>query len=152
MPGRIRAIVPQVIIILVAADCASRGYWRGVPLDGGEVKFYAAPPHVVAHAARSAVLAAGLDIDESTRPVSATWMIAAKKGVSFPFRTYGDLVRVVVQRTADGPVAVRVITKRILVSRKPSLATDIIRGLGDWSGRIYEELDRVLATADRTER
>jgi hypothetical protein len=123
-------------LAVIAAGCASAGGMRSEPLDAGEVKFYAAPLNTVAPAARQAVLAAGLAVDTVSQPDSLTWMIVAKKGMSL--FSYGELVRVVVQQTTEGPVAVRVFTKR-------RLATNIT-ARGDWSGKIYEQLDQILAT------
>ncbi|HMA41735.1 MAG TPA: hypothetical protein VKP10_16790 [Gemmatimonadales bacterium] len=79
------------------AACASTGGMRSQPLDAGETKVYAAPLNTVAPAARQAVLAAGLDVDTVSQPDSLTWMIIAKKGMSF--FSYGEVVRVVVQQT-----------------------------------------------------
>ena len=98
------------------------------------MKPYAAPLAVVAPAARQAVLSAGLEVDTVSQLDSLTWMIIAKKGMSL--FSYGELVRVVVQQTPEGPVAVRVFTKR-------RLATNIT-ATGDWSGRIFEQLDHML--------
>ena len=129
-----RSFLLAALGIAVAA-CASTAGLRSQPLDAGEAKFYAAPLNTVAPAARQAVLAAGLDVDSVSQTDSLTWMIIAKKGMSL--FSYGERVRVVVQQTADGPVAVRVFTKR-------RLATNIT-AKGDWSGPIFEQLDHILA-------
>ncbi|OLC35259.1 MAG: hypothetical protein AUH81_10620 [Candidatus Rokubacteria bacterium 13_1_40CM_4_69_5] len=122
-------------LAVIGAACASTGGMRSVPLDAGEVKFYGAPLATVAPAARQAVLAAGLEVDTVSQEDSLTWMIVAKKGMSL--FSYGELVRVVVHQTTEGPVAVRVFTKR-------RLATNVT-AKGDWSGPIYENLDHILA-------
>jgi hypothetical protein len=121
--------------LVIGAACASTGGLRSAPLDQGEVRFYDAPFAVVAPAAREGVLSAGLEVDTISHPDSLTWMIIAKKGMSL--WSYGELVRVVVQQTPEGAVAVRVVTKR-------RLATNIT-ARGDWSGRIFERLDQALA-------
>jgi len=123
------------MLSVIAVGCASAGGMHSEPLDAGEVKFYSAPLNTVAPAARQAVLAAGLNEDAVSQPDSLTWMIIAKKGMSF--FSWGELVRVVVHQTTEGPVAVRVLTKR-------RLATNIT-ARGDWSGKIYEQLDHILA-------
>ena len=125
----------RAAVVLIAAACASTGGMVSEPLDAGEAKFYSAPLNTVAPAARQAVLAAGLDVDTVSQPDSLTWMILAKKGMSL--FSYGELVRVVVRGTPEGAVAVRVITKR-------RLATNIA-ARGDWSGKIFEQLDHILA-------
>ena len=120
---------------VIVAACASTAGLRSAPLDAGETKFYAAPLAVVGPAARQAVLSAGLNVDSVSTPDSLTWMIIAKKGMSL--FSYGELVRVVVAQTPDGAVAVRVFTKR-------RLATNVT-AKGDWSGAIFQQLDRILA-------
>jgi hypothetical protein len=122
--------------LMIEAACATIGGLRSEPLDRGEVKFYAVPLAVVAPAARQAVLSAGLEVDTVSQLDSLTWMIIAKKGMSL--FSYGELVRVVAQQTPERAVAVRVFTKR-------RLATNIT-ATGDWSGRIFELLDHILAT------
>jgi hypothetical protein len=122
-------------LAVIAAGCASAGGMRSVPVDAGEVKLYAVPLSTVAPAARQAVLAAGLDVDTILQPDSLTWMIIARKGLSF--FSYGELVRVVIYQTPEGPIAVRVFTKR-------RLATNIT-AKGDWSRPIYDRLDLILA-------
>lgn len=133
--ARIGTTGSALAALVIGAACASTGGLRSEPLDRGEVKFYAAPLAVVAPAARQAVLSAGLEVDTVSQLDSLTWMIIAKKGMSL--FSYGELVRVVAQQTAEGAVAVRVFTKR-------RLATNIT-ARGDWSGRIFELLDHILA-------
>jgi hypothetical protein len=117
------------------AACASTGGMRSQPLEAGETKVYAAALNTVAAAARQAVLAAGLKVDTVSQPDSLTWMIIAKKGMSL--FSYGEVVRVVVQQTPEGAVAVRVFTKR-------RLATNLT-AKGDWSKPIFEQLDHILS-------
>jgi len=133
--ARIRTTVCALAALALGAACASTGGLRSEPLDRGEAKFYATPLAVVAPAARQAVLSAGLEVDTVSQLDSLTWMIIAKKGMSL--FSYGELVRIVVQQTVEGAVAVRVFTKR-------RLATNIT-ARGDWSGRVFEQLDQILA-------
>jgi hypothetical protein len=122
--------------LILPAACASAGGMRTEPLDVGEAKFYASPMSVVVPAAQEAVVSAGLDVDQVSQPDSLTWMIIAKKGMSF--FSWGELVRVVAQQTPDGAaVVVRVFTKR-------RMATNIT-AKDDWSGPIFERLDQILA-------
>ena len=124
------------VLLVLAAACASTGGMRSEPIDEGEARVYTAPLTVIAPAVQQAVLAAGLDVDGVSQPDSATWMIVAKKGMSF--FSWGELVRVVAQETPDrAAVVVRVFTKR-------RLATNIT-AKGDWSGTIFDELDHILA-------
>jgi hypothetical protein len=130
---RNRRLLSPVVAGIVAA-CATAGGVKSDPLDAGEAKFYTSPFSTIVPAARQAVLAAGLDVDQTLRPDSSTVMIIAKKGMSL--LSYGEVVRVVVQQPPEGPVAVRVLTKR-------RLATNIT-AQGDWSGPVFEHLDQIL--------
>ena len=135
MVGHVTSASRLAVVAVVAGACASTAGLRSAPLDAGETKFYAAPLAVVGPAARQAVLSVGLNVDTVSTPDSLTWMIIAKKGMSF--FSYGELVRVVVAQTPDGAVAVRVFTKR-------RLATNVT-AKGDWSGPIFRQLDSTLA-------
>ena len=135
MAGHVSRACRLAVAAVIIAACASTAGLRSAPLDAGETKFYAAPLAVVGPAARQAVLSAGLNVDSVSTPDSLTWMIIAKKGMSL--FSYGELVRVVVAQTPDGAVAVRVFTKR-------RLATNVT-AKGDWSGAIFQQLDRILA-------
>jgi hypothetical protein len=135
MVGHVTSAGRLAVVAVIAGACASTAGLRSAPLDAGETKFYAAPLAVVGPAARQAVLSAGLNVDTVSTPDSLTWMIIAKKGMSF--FSYGELVRVVVAQTPDGAVAVRVFTKR-------RLATNVT-AKGDWSGPIFQQLDSILA-------
>jgi hypothetical protein len=119
----------------IVVGCATTSGIKTAPLDSGEAKFYKAPLATVYPATKQAVMAAGLDVDQAFQPDSGAWMIIAKKGLSMS--SYGELVRIVVQQIPSGPVAVRVVTKR-------RLATNIT-AKGDWSGPIFENLDRILS-------
>lgn len=125
-----------VVLGVFASACASAGGMRSEPLSAGDAKFYLAPLTTVAPAAREAVLSAGLAVDTVSQPDSLTWMIIAEKGVSL--FSYGELVRIVIQQTPEGAVAVRVFTKRRLATNIPAR--------GDWSGQIFAKLDQILAT------
>jgi len=135
MVGHVTSASRLAVVAVIAGACASTAGLRSAPLDAGETKFYAAPLGVVGPAARQAVLSVGLNVDTVSTPDSLTWMIIAKKGMSF--FSYGELVRVVVAQTPDGAVAVRVFTKR-------RLATNVT-AKGDWSGPIFQHLDSILA-------
>src|SRR5438105_2469208 len=141
MIGSVTNAGALAIAVVITAACASTAGLRSEPLDAGETKFYSAPLAVVGPAARQAVLSAGLNVDTVSTPDSLTWMIIAKKGMSL--FSYGELVRVVVAQTPDRAVAVRVFTKR-------RLATNVT-ATGDWSGAIFQQLDRTLAKPWRRE-
>ncbi len=133
MENRPLLALSLLALLNLAAGCASMGGLRAEPLDAGEVHFYGAPLANVVTAARQAALEVGLDIQEVTQVDSLTWMILGKKGVSLV--SWGELVRVVVQQSAEGPVAVRVVTKRKLATSATAQA---------WADPIFEKLDRIL--------
>jgi hypothetical protein len=118
--------------VLVAA-CASVQGVRSQPLDAGDVHFYAAPFSDVVAAARTTVLALEINIQDTATVDSTTWMVLGTKGLSL--MSYGEVVRVIVHQTADGPVAVRVVSKR-------RLATNILAR--NWTDSIFEKLDAIF--------
>lgn len=115
------------------AACASVQGVRSQPLDAGEVHFYAAPFSDVIAATRTTVLALEINVQDTATVDSTTWMILGTKGLSLS--SYGEVVRVIVHQTADGPVAVRVVSKR-------RLATNVFAK--NWSDSIFEKLDTIL--------
>lgn len=117
----------------LAAACASVQGVRSQPLDAGDVHFYAAPFGDVVAATRAAVLALEINVQDTATVDSTTWMVLGTKGMSLV--SYGEVVRVIVHRTSDGPVAVRVVTKR-------RLATNVTAH--NWADAIFEKLDVTL--------
>ena len=116
-----------------AAACASVQGVRSQPLDAGDVHFYAAPFGDVVAATRATVLALKINVQDSATIDSSTWMVLGTKGLSL--MSYGEVVRVIVHQTADGPVAVRVVSKR-------RLATNLTAR--NWTDSIFERLDAIL--------
>lgn len=116
-----------------AAACASVQGVRSEPLDAGEVHFYAVPFGDVVAATRASVLALEISVQDTATVDSTTWMVLGTKGMSLV--SYGEVVRVIVHRTSDGPVAVRVVTKR-------RLATNVTAR--NWADKIFEKLDVLL--------
>lgn len=117
----------------LAVACASVQGLRSEPLDAGEARFYAAPLGDVVAAARVAMQALQLGLKDTATVDSTTWMALGSKGMSFS--SYGELVRVVVHRTPEGPVAVRVVSKR-------RMATNVFAR--NWTDSIFEQLDGIL--------
>jgi len=118
---------------LFAAACASVQGVRSQPLDAGDVRFYAAPFTDVVAATRATVLALDIHVQDTATVDSTTWMVLGTKGMSLT--SYGEVVRVIVHQIADGPIAVRVVSKR-------RLATNIIAR--NWTDSIFERLDAIL--------
>ena len=123
----------SVICAALVVGCASVQGVRSEPLDAGEVHFYAAPFSDVVAATRASVLALEINVQDTATVDSTTWMVLGTKGMSLV--SYGEVVRVIVHRTSDGPVAVHVVTKR-------RLATNVTAR--DWADKIFEKLDVIL--------
>ena len=124
----------SAICAALIAGCASVQGVRSEPLDAGEVHFYAAPFGDVVAATRASVLALEISVQDTATVDSTTWMVLGTKGLSM--MSYGEVVRVTVHQTTDGPVAVRVVSKR-------RLATNVFAR--NWSDSIFAQLDAILA-------
>ena len=127
-----RFLIAGACTALVTA-CASVQGVRSQPHDAGEVRFYAAPFGDVVAATRTTVLALDIHVQDTTTVDSTTWMLLGTKGLSLT--SYGEVVRVIVHQTADGPVTVRVVSKR-------RLATNITAR--NSTDSIFEKLDAIL--------
>jgi hypothetical protein len=117
----------------LAVACASVQGVRSEPLDAGDVHFYAAPFGDVVAATRASVLALEISVQDTATVDSTTWMVLGTRGMSLV--SYGEVVRVIVHQTSDGPVAVRVVSKR-------RMATNVFAR--NWSDSIFEKLDAIL--------
>ena len=122
-----------VLSTALVGACASVRGVRSQPLDAGEVHYYAAPFGDVVAATRTTVLALGIDVQDTAAVDSTTWMILGTKG--FSLTSYGEVIRVIVHQTTDGPVAVRVVSRR-------RLATNVLAK--NWTDSIFEKLDAIL--------
>jgi hypothetical protein len=122
------------LLSVVALGCASAGGMRNAPLDVGTARTFDGAFSRVLRAAREATVASGLAIDSFEQPDSATAVIVSKKGSSA--FSWGELVRVVVQRADSAHVVVRVYSKR-------RMATNIT-AKGDYSSTIFQNMDLSL--------
>lgn len=114
--------------------CASAGGMRVEPLDIGVVREFNGEYTTVLRATRSAITGAGLTIDSDENVNDSTAMIVAKKGISA--FSWGELVRVIVQKSADDRTAVRVLSRR-------RMATNLT-AKGDYSATIFESIESGL--------
>jgi hypothetical protein len=103
-------------------------------LDTGVLREFDGEYATVLSAARNAVTAAGLTIDSYQEVNDSTAMIVAKKGISA--WSWGELARVVVQKSGDNRVGVRVLTRR-------RVATNLT-AKGDYSDAIFSNIDLAL--------
>jgi hypothetical protein len=119
-------------LLLVA--CASAGGVRLESLDSGVLREFDSEYAIVLTAARNAVTGVGFTIDSDQEVDDSTAVIVARKGISG--WSWGELVRIAVQQSADQRVAVRVLTRR-------RLATNLT-AKGDWSDVIFSHMDAAL--------
>ena len=126
------------LLLSAAVGCATMGGLREHPLDTGTTRTYAADYATVTAATRAALLAAGLDVEDSYSPAETTLVLLAKR--SSGFWSWGEIIRVVVEETEPGVTAVRVISKRrsaINVTAK-----------GDWSETVFANIELHLGQGD----
>lgn len=121
---------PLIVAGILLAGCASAGGMKNAPLDAGVTREFSGSYQSIVRAARDATVQAGLAIDSFTDVDSSTAMIVAKKGSSM--WSYGELVRVVVQKAGENRATVRVYSKR-------KLATNVT-ARGNYSETIFENI------------
>jgi hypothetical protein len=116
------------------AGCATTGAMRAESLDVGVVREFDRDYARVLRAARSAVMSAGLVIDSDERLNDSTEMIVAKRGLHG--WSWGELVRMIVQRAPNDRTTVRVISRR-------RMATNIL-AKRDYSIMIFSDMEAGL--------
>ena len=128
----------MVIVALVASasltGCRTVGGMRTAPVNEGVLRSYTADYSDVTRAAYDAVQSIGLTVDEVAQVDPATWHVIANAGASA--FSWGELVRVSVQRHPGMPVAVWVLTRR-------RLATNIT-AKDDYSPDVFQRMDFTL--------
>ena len=129
----------MAVLALVASasltGCRTVDGMRTAPLNEGVPRSYAADYGDVTRAAYQAVESLGLTVEEVTQIDPATWHVIATAGASA--FSWGELVRVSVQRHPAMPVAVWVLTRR-------RLATNFT-AKGDYSPDVYQRMDFTLS-------
>jgi hypothetical protein len=120
---------PLAFVFVVG--CARTGGIRVEPLDVGVVRQFNSDYATVLQAARSAITSVGLTIDSDESVNDSTAMIVAKKGILV--WSWGELVRVVVQRSADDRTTVRVASRR-------RMATNLT-AKGDYSVTLFSNIE-----------
>ncbi len=114
--------------------CASVGGMRSAPLDEGVVRYFDADLRPAVLAVRNACLGSQLEIEEVNRINDDSWMIIAKR--SSGEWTWGELVRIVVERTPTAQNDARVVV-RILTKRRAALN---VTAKGDWSEELFTQI------------
>ena len=127
--------VPALVCsLLLLAACATTGSISNAPLALGTARAFPGDYDAVLKASRESVVETGLAIENATQVNDSTYMIVGKKGVSL--LSWGELVRVVVQKTGPTTTAVRVHTER-------RVATDVAAN-ADYSGAILSNIELKL--------
>ena len=108
---------------------------RAAPVNEGVPRSYAGDYHEVTRAAYEAVQSLGLHVEEVRQISPVTWHVIATSGASA--FSWGELVRVSVQRHPTSHVAVWVLTRR-------RLATNIT-AKDDYSPEIFQRMDLTLS-------
>jgi hypothetical protein len=116
---------------LVASGCRTVGGMRTAPLSEGVQRSYDADYGDVKRAAYEAVYSLGLKVEEVNQIDSDTLRVIATAGVSA--FSWGELVRVSVQRYPAMPVSVWVLTRRRIVTN--------FTAKGDYSPDIFQRMD-----------
>lgn len=102
---------------------------RAAPTDRGKVREFESPHDFVLQATRAAIEDAGLTIKETSTEDNQT-VLFAERGITA--MSWGELVRVIVQRTPTGTTAVRVLTMkrlRINLTAKADFSKVIFAGI-----------------------
>jgi hypothetical protein len=123
-----------VVVLALAAGCASTGGMVAEPVDVGTKRTFDHGYAEVVDAARAAVTAAGLTVQADSVLNDSTRMIVGTKGMSA--FSWGELVRVVVQCTDSSLTNVHVLTRR-------KMATNIT-AKGDYSATIFKAIADTL--------
>jgi hypothetical protein len=107
---------------------------RSTPLDEGVVRYFDADLRPAVLAVRNACLGSQLEIEEVNEINDDTWMIIAKRSAGE--WTYGELVRIVVERSPTAQTDARVAV-RILTRRRAALQ---VTAKGDWSDELFTQV------------
>ena|ERR1022692_4652163 len=130
------AALAMVALVASASltGCRTVDGMRSAPVNEGVARSYAADYTDVTRAAYQAVQSLGLSVEEVKQIDPATWHVIATAGMSA--FSWGELVRVSVQRQPAMPVAVWVLTRR-------RLATNFT-AKDDYSPEIFQRMDFTL--------
>jgi hypothetical protein len=131
-----KAGAAMVIVAVVASvtGCRTVAGMRTAPVNEGIFRSYTADYYDVTRSAYEAVQSIGLTVEEVKQIDPATWHVIATSGASA--FSWGELVRVSVQRRSAAPVAVWVLTRR-------RLATNIT-AKDDYSPDVFQRMDFTL--------
>ena len=123
-----------VLYFLFISGCATTNSLRNASVSSGVPRSFNAEFDRVLNVARESIVEAGLQIEDVYQTNENSWtIISLKPSSAF---SYGELVRVVVQKTYNNTTLVRVLTKR-------RLATNIF-AKGDYSTSIFSNMELKL--------
>ncbi|MEJ7811912.1 MAG: hypothetical protein WKG32_15985 [Gemmatimonadaceae bacterium] len=126
-----RAALLVALLALATSGCATTGTIRTASDDAGTARTFAGEYDRVLTAAREAVVESGFAIEETKQLNDSSWYILGKKGMSFA--SYGELVRVTVQRAGASEASVRVYTQK-------RVKTNVF-AKGDYSKDIFSSIE-----------
>lgn len=119
-----------MVFLSLIAGCATTGSMREAPLSEGVPRIFNAEFNRVLQASQESVVETGLNIEDAYQVNDRTWIIIAKKPTSA--WSWGELVRIVVEKNNESKTTVRVLTKR-------KLATNVT-AKGDYSNSILSNI------------
>ena len=134
----------KVTLLLSAVgllSCSTVGGVKKEALDEGKARTYQAGHDKVFNAARKAVVEAGLGIDQVYDGDEKTRVLMCTKGMGVT--SYGEVIRVAVEKTTDSVTTVRVVTKK-------RMKTNIF-ARGDWSKKIFPLIEISLGLKETTD-
>jgi len=134
--GEIKMLKRAIVSILpfLLLGCATTASVKKVPTEIGEKRIFEAEFAEVVEAAQFAVAELGMETKQIQTSESAFALLAEKPASLF---SWGELIRVSVEKGANGNSVVRVLTKR-------RLATNVT-AKGDWSEEIFAEIAKRLS-------
>ena len=125
-----KRIILLIIAIATSLSCATMAGMRTEPLDMGVAKVYETDLRTAVRSTRNALLGSALEIDDVEELDASTWMFLAKRKSGQ--WTAGELVRVIVEETAENEVTIRIISKRRSAMN--------ITARSDWSDAVFAQL------------
>ena len=120
-----------MVTLLLLIGCATTGTMRNASLDEGVSRTFIASFDRVLKAARESVTQSGLKLDDINQLDNQTWIIIGKKEASE--WSWGEFVRVTVQKKRDSVTLVRVLSKKKLTTN--------ITARDDYSQLILSNID-----------
>lgn len=127
---KLSSIIAAIFLLVFSMGCATTDSLRNSSISEGVPRTFNTEFERVLKASRESVVEVGLNIEDAYQANDHTWVILAKKPTSA--WSWGELVRVVVEKNNENETIVRVLTKR-------KLATNVT-AKGDYSNSILSNI------------